>query len=87
MRPSKFTDEQIVHALRQVDAGTPAAQICRTMGITETTFYRWRKSHGDQMMGESREVRSLRDENQRLKEIVADLLLDKKHSKEFRKKK
>ena len=77
MRPSKFTNDEIVHALRQVKAGTPAVQVCRKLGITETTFYRWRKQHDGTAMSGPREVRHLRDENQRLKQLVANLLLDK----------
>jgi putative transposase len=77
MRPSKFTDDQIVQALRQVKAGMPAVQVCRRLGITETTFYRWRNQHDGVAIGGSREVRDLRDENHRLKQLVANLLLDK----------
>ena len=86
MRPSKFTDDEIVQALRQVESGTPAAQLCRKLGITQTTFYRWRKKYDGVKEGGSREVRQLRDENQKLKEIVTDLLLDKRGSKDFRNK-
>src|SRR6266513_497824 len=75
MRPSKFTEEQIVRALRRVRAGTPAVQVCREMGITETTFYRWRNSHDDVRGSAATEVRNLRDENNKLRQIVADLLL------------
>jgi putative transposase len=85
MRPSKFTDDEIVQALRQVKAGTPAAQICRKLGITQTTFYRWRKKYDGVRGGGSREVRELRDENQKLKDIVTDLLLEKQGSKDSRK--
>ena len=87
MRPSRFTEDQIVQALRQVKAGTPAVQVCRKLGITQTTFYRWRKKYEGVKGGGSREVRELRDENQRLKEIVANLLLDRQGSTDFRKKK
>ena len=87
MRPSKFTEAQIVQALRQVKAGTPAVQVCRKLGITQTTFYRWRSKFGGGMNGESREVRELRDENQKLKQIVANLLLDKQGSTDFTRKK
>jgi len=76
MRPSKFTEAEITGALRQVRDGTPAVQICRQLGITETTFYRWRSKHDDVGRIESREFRDLRDENQKLRQIVADLLLD-----------
>lgn len=77
MRPSRFTDEQIAQALRQVDAGTPAVEMCRKLGITQTTFYRWRKKRGAAAPGNRRGVRELRTENLKLKEIVANLLLDK----------
>ena len=77
MRPSKFTEDQIVQALRQVKAGTPAVQVCRKLGITQTTFYRWRNKYDSDAVGELREVRELRDENQKLKQIVANLMLEK----------
>ena len=77
MRPSKFTKNQIVQALEQVKAGTPAVQVCRRLGITQTTFYRWRSRYDDVARTESREVRELRDENQKLKQIVANLMLEK----------
>jgi putative transposase len=78
MRPSKFTEEQMVEALQQVKAGTAAVQVCRELGITETTFYRWRAKYDGVALSETREVRELRDENQKLKQLVADLMLDKR---------
>ncbi len=89
MRPSKFTEAQIVQALRQVKAGTPAVQVCRKLGITQTTFYRWRSRYGNSngAESESHEVRELRDENQKLKQIVANLLLDKQGPADFLRKK
>jgi putative transposase len=87
MRPSKFTETQIVQALRQVKAGTPAVQVCRKLGITQTTFYRWRARYDGNAVSESREVRELRDENQKLKQIVANLLLDKQGPTDFLRKK
>lgn len=83
MRPSKFTKDQIVQALGQVKAGTPAVQICRRLGITQTTFYRWRKKYDGVAVSASREVHELRDENQKLKQIVANLLLDRHGSTDF----
>ena len=77
MRPSRFTEKEIVAALAEVRAGTPAVQVCRRLGITQTTFYRWRRRHGKAAAGEDQEVRELRDENRKLKEIVTKLLLDK----------
>jgi putative transposase len=87
MRPSRFTEDQIVQALRQVKAGTPAVQVCRKLGITETTFYRWRGKYNGAALSETREVRELRDENLKLKQIVANLLLDKEGSPDFHRKK
>jgi putative transposase len=87
MRPSKFTQDQIMQALRRVKAGTPAVHVCRKLGITETTFYRWRSRYGGATANESRAVRELRDENQKLKQIVANLLLDKQGSTDFLRKK
>ena len=77
MRASKFTDEQIVQALQQVTAGTPAIDMCRKLGITQTTFYRWRTKYDGGAVVVLREVRDLRDENLKLKQIVANLLLEK----------
>ena len=82
MRPSKFTEDEIIGALRQVRDGTPAVQICRQLGITETTFYRWRSKYDDLGRVEPREMRELRDENQRLRQIVANLLLDQQRTAE-----
>ena len=78
MRPSKFSEDQMVQALQQVKAGTAAVQVCRELGITETTFYRWRAKYDGLALSKTREVRELRDENKKLKEIVADLMLDKR---------
>ena len=73
----RFTDEQITLALRQAEAGTPVAEICRKLQITEQTFYRWKKKYGSLGTPEIRELRQLRDENKKLKQLVADLTLDK----------
>jgi putative transposase len=77
MRKSRFTEEQIAMALRQAEVGTPVAEICRKLEITETTFYRWKKKFGGLGVPELRELRQLREENRRLKGLVADLSLDK----------
>jgi len=83
MRPSKFTENQILEALRQVTNGTPAVQVCRKLGITQTTFYRWRNKYEDVSVNGSRELRELRDENQKLRQIVTNLMLDKQSSTGF----
>jgi putative transposase len=77
MRKSRFTEEQIAMSLRQAEVGTPVAEICRKLEITETTFYRWKKKFGGLGVPELRELRQLREENRRLKGLVADLSLDK----------
>jgi putative transposase len=77
MRKSKFTPEQILQALRQAEAGTVVGEICRKLGVTEATFYRWKKTYAGFYLGELRELRQLREENRRLKGVVADLTLDK----------
>jgi putative transposase len=74
---SRFTPEQITYALRQVEAGTPAADVCRQLGCSEASFYLWKKRYGNLGITEVRELRQLRDENVRLKRLVADLTLDK----------
>jgi putative transposase len=87
MRTSRFSVEQIALALRQVDAGTPVTDICRKLEIAEATFYRWKRKFGDLGVSELRELRQLRDENRRLKGVVADLTLDKQILQESLRKK
>ena len=77
MRKSKFTPEQILQALRQAESGTTVVDICRKLGVTETTFYRWMKQYAGLDASELRELKQLREENRRLKGVVADLSLDK----------
>ena len=76
MKKKRYTDEQITYALRQAEAGTPVADICRQLGVSEASFYLWKKKFGKLGMTEIRELRQLRDENARLKRLVADLTLD-----------
>ena len=64
-------------ALRQGEAGTPLADICRKLGISQATYFRWKKAYGSLGVSEPRELRQLREENRRLKGLVADLSLDK----------
>ena len=87
MKRSRFSSEQITMALRQVEAGTPVAEICRSLQVTEATFYRWKKKYGSLGTPEIRELRQLRDENRKLKQLVADLTLDKHILQESLKKK
>ncbi len=77
MKKSRFTEEQIAYALRQAESGTPVADVCRQMGVSEASCYVWKKKYGRLGLTEIRELRQLRDENARLKRLVADLTLDK----------
>jgi putative transposase len=76
MRKSKFTGEQIAFALRQAEVGTPVAEVCRKMGISEATYYRWKPLYGGLRPSELRKMRQL-EEDQKLKRLAADLSLDK----------
>jgi putative transposase len=77
MKKSKFTDAQIAFILRQAEEGTPVGEVCRKAGISEATFYAWRKRYGGLMPSEVRRLRQLEEENGKLKKLVADLSLDK----------
>jgi putative transposase len=77
MKKSRFSEEQITMALRQAEAGTPVEEVCRKLGVSQATFFRWKKRYGSLGVSEIRELRQLRDENRKLKQLVADLSLDK----------
>jgi putative transposase len=77
MKKSRYTEEQIAFSLRQVEAGTSVKELVRKMGITEQTFYRWKRKYGGMGVTEVRRLKQLEDENRRLKQMVADLSLDK----------
>ncbi len=77
MRGSKFTEEQIAFALKQAETGTPVKEVIRKMGITEQTFYRWKKKYAGMMPSDLRKLKQLEEENRQLKKLVADLSLDK----------
>ncbi|KLK93802.1 transposase [Microvirga vignae] len=77
MKRTRYTEEQIAFALRQTESGTPVAEVIRKMGITEPTFYRWKKQFAGMGVTEIRRLKQLEDENARLKKLVADLTLDK----------
>ena len=87
VKKTKFTEEQILFALKQGNAGQPIADVCRQMGISEATYYVWKKKYADMGILEVRELRQLRDENARLKHLVADLTLDRHILQEVIKKK
>jgi len=77
MKRSKFSEEQVAYALRRVEAGTPVGDVCRQLGVSEATFYAWKKKYAHLGVSELRRLRQLEDENARLKRLVADLTLDK----------
>jgi putative transposase len=77
MKASKFTDAQKAFIIRQSDEGTPVAEICRKAGISQATYFNWKKKYSGMMPSEMKRLRELEEENNRLKRIVADLSLDK----------
>jgi len=77
MKRTKFTEGQIAFILRQAEEGTAVAEVCRKAGISEATFYNWRKRYGGLMPSEMKRLKQLDEENQRLRRLVADLSLDK----------
>ena len=83
MKKSRFSEEQITYALRLADSGSPVVDVCRQIGISEATFYTWKKKYADLGVSELRKLRMLEDENARLRRIVADLTLDKQIRKQM----
>jgi len=77
VKRSKFTEQQIAYALKQAELGTPVEEVCRKMGISDATFYNWRKKFGGLGPSEVRRLKQLEEENSKLKRLVADLSLDK----------
>ncbi len=73
----RFTEEQIAYALRQAESGLSVPEISRKMGVTEQTFYRWKKRYAGMGVSELRKLKALEEENKQLKKLVADLSLDK----------
>ena len=76
-KKSRFTEEQIAYALRLADSGSAVVDVCRQIGVSEATFYTWKKRYADLGVSELRRLKQLEDENARLGRIVSDLMLDK----------
>ena len=77
VKRSKFTEQQIAFGLKQAELGTPVEEVCRKLGISDATFYNWKKKYGGLGPSELRRLRQLEEENSKLKRLVADLSLDK----------
>ena len=77
MKKSRFSEQQIAFILRQAEEGTTVEEVCRKAGISEATYYNWRKKYGGLRPSEMKRLKQLEEENQRLKKLVADLSLDK----------
>jgi putative transposase len=77
MKASKFSEAQIAYVLRQAEEGTAIGEVCRSAGISEATFYNWRKKYGGLLPSEMRRLKQIEEENGKLKKLVAELSLDK----------
>jgi putative transposase len=87
MKKSKFTEAQIIFAIKQSETGVKVEEVCRKMGISDATFYNWKKKYGGLGVTELRKLRQLEEENYQLKKLVADLSLDKQMLQDVLKKK
>lgn len=87
MKRSRFTEEQIIGILREQEAGAPTADVCRKHGVSSATFYKWKSKFGGLEVSDARRLRSLEDENRRLKKLLADSMLDNAMLKEIASKK
>ena len=76
MKKSQFTEEQIAYALHEVELGTPTAEICRKLGVSEQTFYRWKAKFGGMDVADAKRLKALEEENRKLKQLVGELTLD-----------
>ena len=77
MKKSRYTEEQIAFALKQAELGTPVNEVCRKLGVSEPTFYRWKSKFGGMLPSDMKRLKQLEEENAKLKKLVADLSLDK----------
>lgn len=83
MKRSRFTEEQIIGAIKQHAAGTPTKELCRQLGISTETFYNWKRKYGGLEVSEARRLRALEEENRQLKRLVAEQALDNRVLKDL----
>ena len=76
MRKSRFSDEQIIAILREQEAGRPTAEVCRKHGVSGATFYKWKSKFGGMDVSDAKRLKSLEDENAKLKKLLAETMLD-----------
>ena len=87
MKPSRFTEEQIIGILREQDTGAKTAEVCRKHGISEATFYKWKSKYGGLEVSEAKRLKTLEEENTKLKKLLADAMLDNAALKDLLSKK
>jgi len=87
MKPSRFTEEQIIGILREQETGATTADVCRKHGISSATFYKWKARYGGLEVSDSKRLRSLEDENSKLKKLLAEAMLDNAMLKDIAAKK
>lgn len=87
MKPSRFTEEQVIGILREQEAGAKTVDVCRKYGISSATFYKWKAKYGGLDVSDAKRLRALEDENSKLKRLLADAMLDNAMLKEIAAKK